>query len=178
MTWVEFFYKINKRPETFIPGSRVYLWWKLEVHTIKGYPELAGGGVKPPLLRTLFRKKISVLRVEHWRFHSWPRTFDRSSRRRCSIKSNIYIEKTLALESLFNKNAGLHNLIKKGLQHWCFPVNMTKFLRTTIWRTASNGCFWLMIPFLCLNEQYFFPFFDGKKLAVVSLEFTISKKMA
>ena len=36
------------------------------------------------------------------------------------------------LESLFNKVAGLqaYNFIKKILQHRCFPMNFTKFLRT------------------------------------------------
>ena len=36
------------------------------------------------------------------------------------------------LVSLFNKVAGLQacNVIKKRLQHRCFPVNMVKFLRT------------------------------------------------
>ena len=37
------------------------------------------------------------------------------------------------LESLFNKVAYLKacNLIKKRLQHGCFPVNIAKFLRNT-----------------------------------------------
>ena len=36
------------------------------------------------------------------------------------------------LESLFNKSRGLKpcNFIKKRLQHRCFPVNLTKFLRS------------------------------------------------
>ena len=42
--------------------------------------------------------------------------------------------KTFVLESLFNKVAGLkaYNLIKKRLQHSCFPVNIAKFVRTPI----------------------------------------------
>ena len=44
---------------------------------------------------------------------------------------NIHLKIPL-LESIFNKVAGLHacNFIKKRLQQWCFPVNITKFLRT------------------------------------------------
>ena len=36
------------------------------------------------------------------------------------------------LEPLFIKAAGLKNcnFIKKRLQRWCFPVNITKFLNT------------------------------------------------
>ena len=42
--------------------------------------------------------------------------------------------KTPELESHFNKVAGLHayNLAKNRLQHWCFPLNNAKFLRTSI----------------------------------------------
>ena len=38
------------------------------------------------------------------------------------------------LESLFNEVAGLQvcNFIKKRLQHWCFPMNIAKVLRTPI----------------------------------------------
>ena len=38
--------------------------------------------------------------------------------------------KTPMLESLFNKIAGLQ-FIEKGLQHSCFPVNITKFTAIT-----------------------------------------------
>ena len=42
----------------------------------------------------------------------------------------IFTEKHLCLEPLFNKFAGLNacNLIKKRLQHICFPVNIAKYL--------------------------------------------------
>ena len=47
--------------------------------------------------------------------------------------------KTPVLESLFNIIAVLKvcNLIKKQLQHSCFPVNITKFSRTPI---LKNMC--------------------------------------
>ena len=45
--------------------------------------------------------------------------------------------KATVLESLFNKVADLkaHNLIKKRIQHMCFPVNIEKFSRTVFHRT-------------------------------------------
>ena len=33
------------------------------------------------------------------------------------------------------------NVIKKRLQHRCFPVNITTILRTPILKTSANGCF-------------------------------------
>ena len=43
-------------------------------------------------------------------------------------------------ESLFNKVAGLRpaTLLKKRLRHKCFPVNFTKFLRTTFLQDTSG----------------------------------------
>ena len=42
--------------------------------------------------------------------------------------------KTPLLESLFNKASGLKtcNVIKKRLQHSCFPVKFAKYLRVSI----------------------------------------------
>ena len=69
----------------------------------------------------------------------------RSSHRRYSVKkvflkiSQISQENTCA--GLFlNKAAALQacNLIKKRLQHRCFPVKFAKFLRRPIWRTSAN----------------------------------------
>ena len=34
---------------------------------------------------------------------------------------------------------------KKRLQHRCFPVNSTSFLRTSIFTTSTNGCFYLFL---------------------------------
>ena len=58
---------------------------------------------------------------------------------------NIH-RKTAVLESRFNKVAGLKacNFIKKGIQHRCFPVNDTKFLRKPFLR---NICEWLLLKF-------------------------------
>ena len=45
------------------------------------------------------------------------------------------------MESLLNKVEDLTdcNFIKKRLQ--CFPVNITKFIRTVILQTTAGGCF-------------------------------------
>ena len=59
----------------------------------------------------------------------------------CSIKNifrnnfAIFTEKTPALDSLFNKVAGL---IKKRLQHRCFPVNILKLFRTPCLRNMCQ----------------------------------------
>ena len=44
------------------------------------------------------------------------------------------------LESLFSKVAGLRacNIIKKGLQHWCFPVSIGKHLYRRTLQTAAS----------------------------------------
>ena len=45
--------------------------------------------------------------------------------------------------SIYNKVAGVKtcNFIKKRLQHRCFPVNITKFLRAAFLQNTSGGCF-------------------------------------
>ena len=57
------------------------------------------------------------------------------------------------LESLFNNIAGLQacNVIKKRIQHRCFPVHIAKFLITTI---SKNICERLLLPiFLHINPS-------------------------
>ena len=80
-------------------------------------------------------------------YDCFPACVNRSIHRRCSIKKaflkilrSIH-RKTPALESLFNKAAGLLtcNLIKKRLQHRCFPVNIAKFLKTPILKNICEG---------------------------------------
>ena len=65
----------------------------------------------------------------------------RSSHQRCSVekavvkKFAIYTVKTRpVLESLFNKVLQVCNFIKKRLQHRCFPMNIAKVLRATIFK--------------------------------------------
>ena len=73
-----------------------------------------------------------------------------------NIRSLIFLNrKTPVLESLFNRVAGLQacNFMKKRLQHSCFPMNIVKFLRTFIWRTYANYCFWAICRPL-LNQKH------------------------
>ena len=46
---------------------------------------------------------------------------------------------------VFHKKGVLKNLannfIQKTLQHMCFSVNITKFLKTHILKNSANGCF-------------------------------------
>ena len=37
------------------------------------------------------------------------------------------------------------NFIRKRLQDRCLPLNIAKFLRTSIWRTYANDCFWIIL---------------------------------
>ena len=48
--------------------------------------------------------------------------------------------KTPALESLFNEveDRKVCNFLKKRLQHWRFPVNIAKILRTTFFMVAAS----------------------------------------
>ena len=64
----------------------------------------------------------------------------------CSQKFPNIHRKTSVLESLFNKVAGLQacNFIKKRYQHRCFPVNISKFSRTSI---LKNICVRLLVYF-------------------------------
>ena len=62
--------------------------------------------------------------------------------------------KTLVLEPLFNKVAGLKtcNVIKKRLQHKCFPLKFAKILRTSFFM-ENLQCF--------IEEQWSAPFVEG-----------------
>ena len=65
--------------------------------------------------------------------------FFKSSHQRCSVRKGVLRNfakltgKHLCQSLFFNKAAGLRPaaLLKKRLWHRCFPVNFTKFLRTT-----------------------------------------------
>ena len=56
------------------------------------------------------------------------------------VKSCKFHGKTLALEPLFNKVAGLqaYNFIKRRVRHSCFPVKFVKLLRTPILNNISE----------------------------------------
>ena len=56
------------------------------------------------------------------------------------------------LKPLFNKVADFQacNFIKKRLQHWCFPVNIAKILRTAI---LKNICERLLLKLTTLTVK-------------------------
>ena len=75
----------------------------------------------------------------------------RSSHRRCSLKSSVtknFANFTgkhhcwrLFLINLLAKRPA--PILKKRLLHGCFPVNITKFLRTVLLQNTSGGCLYL-----------------------------------
>ena len=97
------------------------------------------------------KNKVTLILVErglHWVnvfSNGAKKILDRSSFRRCSIKScswkfcNIP-RKAPALESLFNEVAGLKtcSFVKKGLLRKCFPVNIAKFLWTPFFKNICE----------------------------------------
>ena len=71
----------------------------------------------------------------------------RSSHRRCFIKEVFFFKnfpkftgEQLRWSIFFNKVAGL-TLLKRRLQHRCFPVNFAIFLRTPFLQNTFGGCF-------------------------------------
>ena len=81
----------------------------------------------------------------------------RSNHQRCSIEQKRlflkilqYSQENTCVGSRFNRLAGFKtcNFIKKRLQHWCFPMNIAKFLRTLI---LKKICEQLLLPFLLLT---------------------------
>ena len=81
--------------------------------------------------RGLFFNKVSGRKPKTSRTIYW----------KCSVKKDVFKKfhkfhrkKTPVLESLFNKVTGLRpcNLIKNGIRHKCFPVKLSKFLRTAM----------------------------------------------
>ena len=69
---------------------------------------------------------------------------DRSSIKKAVLKDfAIFTKKHLRWILFLNKNAGLQswNFIKKRLQHRCFPVNVAKFLRTSVLKSTCERLF-------------------------------------
>ena len=97
---------------SFLLAKMIYLWYKILVDEIRYCCRPIKVQKQPP---EVFCKKG------------------------CSENFFEFHKKTPVLESLFNKVAGLRtwNVIKKTLQHSCFPVSFVKFLRTPI---LKNFC--------------------------------------
>ena len=65
---------------------------------------------------------------------------------RCSVKFCKFHRKASMFLPLFNKAASLKvcNSIKKRLQHSCFPVKLSKFLRMSFLRKSFSGSLWVL----------------------------------
>ena len=72
---------------------------------------------------------------------------------RCSKKFRKFHQKKAGLEFLFKKDEGPQscNLIKKRLQHRCFPVKFAKFIRTPF-STVHLG--WLLFKISNSNNLF------------------------
>ena len=74
------------------------------------------------------------------------------------LKNRNIHRKTPVVESLFNTVAGLQacKLIKKKLQHRCFPENIAKFLRTAFLQNNYGGYF--RYHFVMTQKMSWIPF--------------------
>ena len=85
----------------------------------------------------------------------------RSSHRKCSVEKGVlknlgkFTGKHLCWSLFFNKGAGLQacNIIKKRLQHSCFPVKFPKFSRTL---TLKNICESLLLTHSLKKQTFCF----------------------
>ena len=76
--------------------------------------------------------------------------------KRCSQKFRKFYRKTLLFESLFNKVTGLRacNFIKKRLQHSSFPVQLDKFLKTSLLKNICERLFLFIVGLQAYNFHY------------------------
>ena len=89
----------------------------------------------------------------------------RRSRREEFFKKGVlenftkFTEKHFCWSLFFNKIAGLRPkcLLKKKLQHRCFPLNLVKFFRNSFLKNTSGGCFCakdLFWPIFCEEKSF------------------------
>ena len=117
----------------------------------------------PKSSKTLVKDKAPV-KLQTWHFISKTK----SSHRRCSLKKGVLKNfakstgKHLCWSLFFHNVTGQKAaaLLKKRLQHRCFPVNFSKFLRNLFQRTHSGDCFcksslygWSRSKWLLLNSN-------------------------
>ena len=67
------------------------------------------------------------------------------------ISPNSQNRKTPVLDFLFNKFAGT---FKNRLQHRCFPVNFTIFLRTPTFQDIRKWLLLFVKEFICIKGNY------------------------
>ena len=76
----------------------------------------------------------------------------RSSHRRCSIKNAVLKNFAIFTRKHLRWSLRPVTLLKNGLQHRCFPVNIVKILRTPI---LKNICERLFLYFRILRKTFF-----------------------
>ena len=141
---------VNTLDRQFIASESWLTHFKCShLHKFTEGGERGEGGVKlspPPFQKKLPSKSPTLLgltkalrKVIMYRL-MYRYSHHRYSIKKCSEKFCNFYRKTLVLESHFNKARGLkfYNIIKKRLQHRCFPMNTAKFLRTTILENISE----------------------------------------
>ena len=97
----------------------------------------------------------SLLHESLTHFPPMPHFHTKAVIRMCSAKFVKFHRKAPVLESLFNKVIGLKacNVIKRRLQHRCFPVNFQKFLKALFFTERFQ---WLLlsIPTLRVSDVF------------------------
>ena len=95
---------------------------------------------------------------------------NRNSYWSCSVKRSVLKFskihwKTPVLESLFNKVADIRpaTVLKKRLQHKCFPVNFAKFLRTNFSQNTSGR---LLLYGIGLSQIFKLPSISNEKPSI------------
>ena len=109
-------------------------------------------------MRSLLRSQTNLARRNKV-FYIQKQPFADVFWKRCSSKFRNIHRKTSVLESLLNDISELkaYSIIKKYLQRRCFPVNITKFLRTAflidhlVWLLLHN-CLFLWNKFGPVDE--------------------------
>ena len=100
------------------------------------------------------------------------------------LKLRIIHRKILLLVSLFNKVVGpkTWNLIKKRLQHWCFPVNFALFFKKLYLQNTFGWLLLLIPPFqsrfysLITLFSFFRSFFSFYYWSLQLWEFVLSEQ--
>ena len=87
------------------------------------------------LYSVVFIKKINVLSLRHWCFPGNVQIFLKQQKQSTEVFRKKRVLKNFAIFTRKHLCWSLFgvfgvNIIKKALQHRCFPVNITKFLRT------------------------------------------------
>ena len=95
-------------------------------------------------MKAKFLTSVKVILFVAWISEITKQLFADVLQSKCSLEVRNVHRKTAVLESLFNKVGTLEarNFIKKKLQHRCFSVKLSKFLKTLFLQNPPGGYFW------------------------------------